>query len=504
MKKSIIPGFIISLFIGTFMIFIGVEGRTEVVPNHVYRVYLNGELLGLIQSEDELLRLIDTKQYAIRERYNVENVYPPSGLEIRKVRTFNNNVSTVEEIYALIENTDPFTISGYTITINYLEDDSIPHHEAVTRPPEIIHLLNREDFEAAMITVVGAFVGAEQFELYLNENQLEIIDVGRIIENIYWLENITIRPSLISVEEEILTTSSEISRLLFFGTIEDQEYYVVRDGDDIESISATHNLNPAEFLVANPTFPSENILLTPGQVVNVGLIDPLVSVIAELHVVEDVVTRYETEYINDPNAWQGTRRVVQEGQTGLTRVTEKVRVRNGEIQALVVTDRQELVPSQNRIVSRGTRINHGGGGGGGTGGDHGNQSWTWPTNPGSIITSRFGPRWGRMHWGIDIAGTGYGSPIRAVQDGVVILNRFESGYGHYIIVDHQNGYFSLYAHFTRPSPIPVGARVTRGQTVGAMGCSGWCTGTHLHFEIARGPSWGAATRLDPCRSIFTC
>ena len=496
MKKNIIPGIILSLFIGVFMIFVGVEGRAEINPNHVYRVYLNGELLGLIESEAELLETINANQDAIRERYGVENVYPPTGLDIRRVRTFNEEFNTVEEIYALIEDTDPFTISGYTITINFPEEDERPHHEVETREPINIYVLNREDLEAAMLTVVGAFVGEDELELYLEEAQLEIIDVGRIIENVYLLENITIRQDYISVEEQILTNSSEVSRYLFFGTIEDQEHYVVRTGDDIESISAAHNLNPAEFLVANPDIISANVLLTPGQRVNVGLIDPVISVIEELHVVEDVVVRYETEYVDDPTALAGTTRVTQEGQNGLTRVTEKVRLRNGEIQTLIVTDRQEITPSRNRIVSRGTRVVRPPGGGNIGAPPAATGSWGWPTNQPSIITSHFGPRWGRWHSGIDIAGTGHGSPIRASQAGVVIRNTFSSGYGHYLVLDHGNGYTTLYAHFARRSPLAVGTRVTRGQVIGAMGCTGWCTGTHLHFEIRR-----HGTPINPCTRL---
>lgn len=105
---------------------------------------------------------------------------------------------------------------------------------------------------------------------------------------------------------------------------------------------------------------------------------------------------------------------------------------------------------------------------------------------GGRVTSYFGPRVhpifgdSRMHTGIDI-GAGAGTPIRAAADGVVVHAGPRGGYGSTTVIDHGGSLATLYAH---QSAIYVseGQRVGRGTVIGAVGCSGYCTGPHLHFE----------------------
>jgi murein DD-endopeptidase MepM/ murein hydrolase activator NlpD len=102
----------------------------------------------------------------------------------------------------------------------------------------------------------------------------------------------------------------------------------------------------------------------------------------------------------------------------------------------------------------------------------------WPLN--GPITSPFGPRWGRMHTGIDIAGP-YGAPIRAAKAGTVILAGSDGGYGNATIIDHGGGFSTLYGHQSRIA-VSDGQTVSQGQIIGYEGCTGNCTGPHVHFE----------------------
>lgn len=103
----------------------------------------------------------------------------------------------------------------------------------------------------------------------------------------------------------------------------------------------------------------------------------------------------------------------------------------------------------------------------------------WPVQ--GPITSPFGPRWGGFHPGIDI-GVPEGTPIHAAAAGTVIYCGWESGYGNLVVIDHHNGIATAYAHQSRIA-VSCNQNVAQGQVIGYSGCTGFCTGPHLHFEV---------------------
>ena len=96
------------------------------------------------------------------------------------------------------------------------------------------------------------------------------------------------------------------------------------------------------------------------------------------------------------------------------------------------------------------------------------------------LTSPFGPRWGRNHDGVDIAAP-TGTAIRAAACGSVTVAGVQSGYGNMVCITHSSTFSTCYAHMSRYA-VSEGARVTAGQVIGYVGCTGSCTGPHLHFE----------------------
>ena len=121
-------------------------------------------------------------------------------------------------------------------------------------------------------------------------------------------------------------------------------------------------------------------------------------------------------------------------------------------------------------------------------------SGTLPTGGGQLawpaagpLTSGYGyrthPIFGdtRLHSGIDI-GAPYGAPVVAAADGTVAYVGAMSGYGNVIVVDHGNGLSTTYNHLSAFS-VGSGQGVSRGSQIGAIGCTGYCTGPHLHFEV---------------------
>jgi murein DD-endopeptidase MepM/ murein hydrolase activator NlpD len=103
----------------------------------------------------------------------------------------------------------------------------------------------------------------------------------------------------------------------------------------------------------------------------------------------------------------------------------------------------------------------------------------WPVQ--GTLTSPFGPRWGRIHEGIDI-GASTGTPIVAAAAGRVIVSGWSGGYGYLVVVDHGNGMATAYAH-NSSLVAGVGQQVAQGQLIAYVGNTGNSFGSHLHFEV---------------------
>jgi len=109
--------------------------------------------------------------------------------------------------------------------------------------------------------------------------------------------------------------------------------------------------------------------------------------------------------------------------------------------------------------------------------------YIWPVN--GTLWGGFGPRWGSFHKGIDV-GANAGTPVVAAASGQVVLSTYsDNGYGSYVIVQHSDGSQTLSAHLSERYVV-LGQYVTQGEVIGAVGCTGWCTGNHVHFEIILG------------------
>jgi len=90
----------------------------------------------------------------------------------------------------------------------------------------------------------------------------------------------------------------------------------------------------------------------------------------------------------------------------------------------------------------------------------------------------------RFHTGIDFAAS-EGTPIYATGDGVVEkADNMEEGYGNHVVLNHGFGYETLYGHMSRMA-VTVGQKVKRGQVIGYVGCTGMCSGDHVHYEVIK-------------------
>lgn len=110
-----------------------------------------------------------------------------------------------------------------------------------------------------------------------------------------------------------------------------------------------------------------------------------------------------------------------------------------------------------------------------------NPGLSWPVPGYSTISSGYGSRWGTTHLGIDIPAP-MNTPVCAAAAGTVIIAKSHSSYGNYVVIDHGNGFCTLYAHNTYLA-VSAGDTVSAGQVIAGVGTTGSSTGYHSHFEV---------------------
>ena len=467
------------------MFFVNFTQKYQLTPKEVYKVYLDGKVIGNIKDKQELEDYINDEQKDLKEKFGVDKVYVPSGVDIKKCTTYEKEVLTAKQVHNIIKEEKPFTIKGYKATIksNTEGEKSI-----------VINVLNKSMFDKAVKSVVNAFVSKDDVENYENDTQPEIKDTGSLIEDIYIDQDITIKEGYISTDEEIFTDEKKLTKYMLFGEVKDDQYYTVQDGDTIATIADKNKLAVEEFLIVNPEFTSKNNLLSAGQQVKIGLINPIIDVVVETHNVVDQESKFQTVTNYDSSLTAGVEVVETEGQNGMDRLTTKIKSVNGEMTNVYIVSSETLTPYVSEVVRLGTKST-------GTYIVAASGTWAWPTLSTYYISSGFEWRWGVHHDALDIAGCGEGSPIFAAGAGTVVTATMGAGsawsLGNYIIIDHNNGYYTLYAHMQFIS-VSSGQTVQKGQQIGGMGHTGNAQGTHLHFGLySGGMPFRGGIALDP-------
>lgn len=479
---------IVIILVGVLVFGLGFTSYSNQEPISVYKVYIDGEVIGTVSSKEEFNNYINKKEKQVKEKYGVDNVYMPDGVTLKKVTTYNKHIDSNDKVYESIIKLKQFTIKGVVVTI---DNEEVENYEK-----KYIYVLNKEIFDEAVINLIKSFVEADEYKAYMESTQKEIVDTGSIIRNIDIDEEITYKKDYISIDKQIFTDASTLSKYLLYGTLDKQSTYTVKDGDTIETVAEANKLNVQEFLIANSNFKSANALLYSGQIVNIGLINPVISIVVEVNNVSDEEKNYPVKVEYDENELQGIEYVKQNGENGLNRVSREYVYINGQLSDTKSLNTVELKPAITKIIVKGDKevpsvadLSY----------------WAWPTETPYTITTYYGYRWGSMHAAIDISGPGHGSNIYAANNGTVIEAKTgcvvgnlscNGRRGHYVVINHNIGnYYTVYMHMDAVN-VKVGQVVSRGQKIGTMGNTGEVypvpsryspySGTHLHFATTRG------------------
>lgn len=239
--------------------------------------------------------------------------------------------------------------------------------------------------------------------------------------------------------------------------------YEVQQGETLSTIAEQFNLDPTTIMWANG-LDSERATIRAGQSLKILPVDGVMHKVRRGETVFSIATRYDS---NPQAIVDYPFNTFTNDETFALAVGQNLMVPDGVMpRPSQPAPRQPSYLAQNLTPDAGQVSAIG--------------SFVWPASGYISQGYRF------YHQAIDIANRA-GGPIIAADGGRVVVAGWagNEGYGNRVVLDHGNGYRTLYAHMSSVSVV-LGQSVNRGDVVGQMGCTGRCTGTHLHFEIRAG------------------
>lgn len=299
-------------------------------------------------------------------------------------------------------------------------------------------------------------------------------------------ENVNIEKKNMSfMAVDAYSTVDKTVNFLMTGTKEERIYSIVA-GDIPETIAESHGMTIEELEAANPQIVGRGHLLQIGEQLSLVVPVPMLNVLTteKQEYLADI--KYETTEEKDPEMYEGESTVKVAGINGEKKVVAEVRRENGvEVDRKIITETVVSEPKGQVLIvgskpappRKGTGV------------------FDVPLSRGYVVSSEFGPRWGGMHTGIDLA-CSTGSPIIAADGGEVIYSGWDGSYGYTVRIDHGGNYVTTYAHCSELYVVE-GEMVFKGQHIADVGSTGRSSGPHIHFEVIKN-----GTFMNPRNYIF--
>ncbi len=407
----------------------------------------------------------------------VSTVYTPSYLvEVNGVSA--GVVKSKADFETLVEQVE--RTAGRILGQEYTFDGAITYTRALSRPEDFS---STQDIKASLmgqigevmmcylLTVDGTVVGVsdreEDLQALLDELTAPYETENTVESGFVQQVSITYDYIPVDVEQDL-----EATRATLQSDSEGEATYTVVAGDTYGGIAYQHNMSLTELMDLNPEASLERLM--PGDVLVVKQAVPYLSVWTTDRVTYTEAIECPVEEVEDDTMYEGTSKVLVQGEEGESLVTADVSYVNGQERSRTVVDTQTLREPTTTTMAVGTKERPR---------TMPTGTYIWPIS--GRINSYFGYRTifgGRSyHSGLDIDGY-HGQTIVASDGGKVTYAGWKSGYGYIVIISHGSGVQTYYAHCSSLL-VSAGAEVYQGQAIARVGSTGRSTGDHCHFEI---------------------
>ncbi|TCK93168.1 murein DD-endopeptidase MepM/ murein hydrolase activator NlpD [Natranaerovirga hydrolytica] len=474
------------------------SSEREPVLADAYKVVFEGNEIGIVEDKEIVDALFNKVTYKVQREIN-KSILIDKELEIYVENTAADSFTTVRELEdnlynTIVSNLHNYKQKAYILKINDLEialeneEDILKVLEEAQRKYDV-----NGDFGIELVADAGTYGEEEKFvpkvlklekearDVNLltssNEENLDVdsdTDAEESIEKdetteiveIEYVEQVEVFSGYIT-SDQISTTEEAIE--LITKEKEEEKVYEVESGDSLSVIAHKNEMRLTDLLKLNPDL-HENSVLQIGQELVVTVPEPELSIVTKERIFYTADIKRSTEYVDNPNQYEGHTSTVSSGSDGVMEVTAIISKVNGIEEGKEIVDELIIQEAEPRIVERGTKpLPYGSTG-----------QFIRPIS-GGRLTSGFGYRSSGFHSGIDLA-TNIGTPVMASDGGKVTYAGWQGAYGYVIYVDHGNGVQTRYAHLNRIL-VSKGQVVSQYEKIAETGNTGRSTGPHIHFEV---------------------
>ncbi len=452
MQRSLLKKITMGVVVATSLTF-GIHVQAEDSLVSVYHIYHDGKYMGTVDKQEVIEEFSTLKINKIKDKYK-DLQLTVEDIEIIPEEMFRPVFNNAEVVENLEKDLD-VVVEATVLNIN---DQEVAAFQDSSIAKNVLDEYKQKFVSKKVLDDLASQQVNEPLPA-LKEGQSRITDVS-------FTEDVTLETKKV-LPERILTSEQGLN-LLEKGTPV-EEKYKIQENDVLGEIASKHDLSLDNLLELNPGLKKDSVI-KPGDLLNVTVLKPYVKVQVQEEVSEKETIAFKTEIKEDSSMPKGEEKVSQKGQNGESLIHYTVTKQNGsEIKQEIVNEKVLKEPI-NEILIKGTKIIP----------SRGTGNLEWPA-VGGYISSGLGQRWGKLHKGIDIARPS-DRTIKAADNGRVISAGYNGGYGNKVVIDHNNGIQTVYAHLSSIS-VKVGQIVSQGQKLGVMGSTGNSTGTHLHFEV---------------------
>ena len=427
-----------------------------VTPNNqhvVYRIYINDEVVGLINNKEEYDTFIENHMKELLQQYPDQVIYAPTNVRVEEEVTLLpvDSIDNQAVLSQVAEKAD-FKTSTNVVTIG--------EQKFAVKDTAVV--------ESTLMDLMKYYTGTENLAKIMDtENPIQALsETGSQYIGAKVVEPVKVESSYAAPDEVL--TADQMRRMMLYGQKEPQQTVTFGEDSSLWYIARDYGLTEEELILLNPQVEGLKWGELLGMELDVTPLNPIIHVQTEQEKVNVAPIFYETEYIDDETMLKGQTKVTQTGQNGEFLTRTKVEYVNGEQTNSTVVEETQLSEPVKEVIIRGTKVVSGVGTG----------NWVWPTTSRNVTC---GYLCYSGHYAIDISAS-TGQSVYAADNGVVVSASYNAAYGNVILINHKNGYYTRYAHLNSMN-VKAGDIVEAGQLIGGAGNTGNSTGTHLHFEI---------------------